>query len=285
MKRFGIVLMALVCALTARAVAQPPVPDAGIVGIAHIALRVSDLDREIAFLGKLGYEESFALASDGRTLDVFVKVNDRQFIELYPQTDPTQRLGWMHVCYEAGDLDALVKYYVSTGLNPAPVQKNGTGNRISTLDDPEGHLTEFTQYMRGSRFMLDSGQHLGLSRVSTSILGFDLPVNKLAAEKQFYIRLGFEADDDNGSVRLATPGAPAMRIELRPAHPGAQPQLLFPVPDARKAAQALKSAGAKPERDGDLVFVHDPDGNRFVFLATGSGHKKFKLPWKHFGGL
>jgi len=273
MKKHWIVIPALACALSALAIAQPPAPDAGITGIAHIAFRVSDLDREIAFLGKLGYEESFAITNNGKTTEVFVKINDRQFIELYPQTDPSQPLGWMHVCYEAGDLNALVNYYVSTGLKAAAVRKAGAGNLISSMNDPEGRVTEFTQYMPGSRHTLDRGQHLGANRVSTELLGFDVPVNGLAAEKQFYIQLGFEADEAGGNVRLTTPGAPDVRLELRTAHPGAQPQFLFPVPDARKAADALKDAGVKPERNGKLVFVHDPDGNAFVFLETGPEHK------------
>jgi len=273
MKKHWIVIPALAWALSALAIAQPPAPDAGITGIAHIAFRVSDLDREIAFLGKLGYEESFAITNNGKTAEVFVKINDRQFIELYPQTDPSQPLGWMHVCYEAGDLNALVNYYVSTGLKAAAVRKAGAGNLISSMNDPEGRVTEFTQYMPGSRHTLDRGQHLGANRVSTELLGFDVPVNGLAAEKQFYIQLGFEADEAGGNVRLTTPGAPDVRLELRTAHPGAQPQFLFPVPDARKAADALKDAGVKPERNGKLVFVHDPDGNAFVFLETGPEHK------------
>ena len=280
MKSRWIVVVSLACAFLGQALAQPPAPDAGITGIAHIAFRVSDLDREITFLGKLGYEESFAIASAGKTMEVFVKVNDRQFIEIYPQSNPAQPLGWMHVCYEAGDLDALVKYYLSIGLKAAPVRKAGAGNLISATDDPEGRVTEFTQYMPGSRHMLDRGQHLGVNRVSTELLGFDLPVNDLAAEKQFYIQLGFEAEDDDGNVRLTTPGAPDLRIELRKAHPGDQPEFLFPVPDARKAADILKSAGVKVQRNGKLLFVHDPDGNAFVFLETGTEHKDRLLPWK-----
>lgn len=270
MKNRWMVFAALGCALLGRAVAQPPAPDAGITGIAHIAFRVSDLDREIAFLGKLGYEESFAITNGGKTMEVFVKINDRQFIELYPRTDAAQPLGWMHVCYEAGDLDALVKYYVSIGLKAAPVRKAGAGNLISSMKDPEGRVTEFTQYMPGSRHTLDRGQHLGVNRVSTDLIGFNLPVNGLAAEKQFYIQLGFEAEDANGNVRLTTPGAPDVRLELSPAHPGTQPEFLFPVADTRKAYDALKGAGVKPERDGKIIFVHDPDGNAFVFLETGA---------------
>ncbi len=269
MKNRWIAIPALACALSAVALAQPPAPGAGIIGIAHIAFRVSDLDREIAFLGQLGYEESFAMTNGGKTTEVFIKVNDRQFIELYPRTDPKQPLGWMHVCFEAGDLNALIKFYDSTGLKAAPVRKAAAGNLISSTNDPEGRVTEFTQYMPGSRHTLDRGQHLGANRVSTELMGLDLPVREGAAEKEFYVDLGFEAQATNGNVRLTTPGAPDVRLELRPASPGAQPEVLFPVPDARKAADTLKAAGVKFDRDGKILFVRDPDGNDLVFLETG----------------
>ena len=250
MKNRWIAIPALACALTVLAIAQPPAPGVGITGIAHIAFRVSDLDREIAFLGKLGYEQSFAITNNGKTAEVFVKINDRQFVELYPQSDPPQPLGWMHVCFEAGDLNALIKYYDSTGLKAAPVRKAGAGNLISNMNDPESRVTEFTQYMPGSRHTLDRGQHLGANRVSTELMGFDLPVKEGAAEKEFYSDLGFEVQEANGNVRLTAPGAPDVRIELRAAHPGAQPQFLFPVPDVRKAADALKNSGVKFDRKG-----------------------------------
>jgi catechol 2,3-dioxygenase-like lactoylglutathione lyase family enzyme len=273
MKNRWIAIVALACGLSAVAFAQPPAPDAGIIGIAHIAFRVSDLDREIAFLGKLGYEESFAMTNAGKTTEVFIKINDRQFIELYPKTDASQPLGWMHVCFEAGDLNALIKYYDSTGLKAAPVRKAAAGNLISSTNDPEGRVTEFTQYMPGSRHTLDRGQHLGANRVSTELMGIDLPVREGAAEKEFYSDLGFEAQAVDGNVRLTAPGAPGMVLELRSTHPGAQPQFLFPVADARKAADLLKNSGAKFDRDGKLIFVRDPDGNAFVFLEAGPEHR------------
>jgi catechol 2,3-dioxygenase-like lactoylglutathione lyase family enzyme len=273
MKNCWLAIAVLACALLGRAVAQPPAPGAGIIGIAHIAFRVSDLDREIAFLGKLGYEESFAITNAGKTTEVFVKINDRQFIELYPRTGPPQPLGWMHVCFEAGDLNALIKYYGSAGLKAAPVRKAVAGNLISSTTDPEGRVTEFTQYMPGSRHTLDRGQHLGANRVSDELMGLDLPVKEGAAEKEFYSDLGFEAEAVNGNVRLTAPGAPGLVLELRSTHPGAQPQFLFPVPDARKAADILKNSGAKFDRDGKLIFVRDPDGNAFVFLETGPEHR------------
>jgi len=262
--------LALACSFSAIAIAQPPRPDSGIIGIAHIAFRVSNLDQELAFLGKLGYQESFAMNNGNAIAEVFVKVNDRQFIELYPQTDPSQPLGWMHVCYEVGDLNVLHDFYVSMGLKLQPVRKAGAGNLITAVNDPEGRVTEFTQYIAGSKHMLDTGQHLGANRVSTKLMGFDLPVRDGAAEKEFYTDLGFEPQDAGSSVRFIAPGAPDMHISLRPAQPGAPPEFLFPVPDARRAASQLKDAGVNPTRNDKLVFVHDPDGNMFIFLESGS---------------
>ncbi len=275
-----VAILALASAWPAISVAQPPPPNAGVIGIAHIAFRVSDLDREISFLGKLGYEEAFSMTNAGKTNEVFIKINDHQFIELYPQTNPPQSLGWMHVCYEVGDLNVLQRYYASTGLKPTPVQKAAAGNLISHLMDPEGRVTEFTQYMPGSRHTLDRGQHLGMGRVSTELIGFDLPVREGAAMKEFYSDLGFEAEEVNGNVRLTAPGAPDLHIELHPARPNSMPQFLFPVPDARRTADALRSASVIAQRDDKLVFVQDPDGNKFVFIETGGEHNSL-LPWKH----
>ena len=270
MKILWMGVLALICAVTATSIAQPPPPGAGIVGIAHVTFRVSDLDREIAFLGRLGYEESFAMPGGAKAMEVFIKINDHQFIELFPQTDPSQPLGLMHVCYEAGDLNALEKYFDSEGLRPSPVRKAAAGNIISSMKDPEGRVIEFTQYMPGSRHTLDRGKHLGERRVSDELLGFDLPVRDGAAQKEFYTDIGFEAEEANGNVRLTSPGAPNLHIELHPMRPGSQPQFLFPVPDARKAAGELKDAGVRADRNNKLIFVRDPEGNAFVFLETGN---------------
>jgi len=260
--------LAIAVACSTISVAQPPPPNQGIIGIAHVAFRVSDLDREIVFFGKLGYQEAFTLTY-GKTTEAFIKINDHEFIELFPQTDRSQPLGWMHICYEAGDLNALQHYYATQGLNPTPVRKAAAGNLISSINDPEHGVTEFTQYLPGSRHTLDAGQHLGSGRISNELMGIDLPVRDGAAMKEFYSDLGFQAEDTNGNVRLTAPGAPDLHMELRAATPGSQPEFLFPVSDAKRAYQALEYAGVNAQRDGGLIFVKDPDGNLFIFLETG----------------
>ncbi|HTW79533.1 MAG TPA: VOC family protein [Terracidiphilus sp.] len=264
----------LTCAVifggTAAALAQPPAPGSGIIGIAHIALRASDVDKEVAFLGKLGFEEAFTSILGANALEVFVKVNDRQFIEVYSRTDKSQPLGWMHVCFEAGDLNALQKFYASTDLNPTPVKKASAGNLLSTVKDPSGNVVEFTQYMPGSRHTLDKGQHLGADRISDAIIGYVMPVREPTVMRNFYAGLGFEAEDAGNAVHLTTPGAPDLRVEIRQAVAGSRPQILFPVPDARKAADQLRREGVDANRQDKIVFVRDEDGNSFVLLETGS---------------
>jgi catechol 2,3-dioxygenase-like lactoylglutathione lyase family enzyme len=240
-----------------------------ITGIAHIAYRASDLNKEIAFLQKLGYQESFGFTGPaGKTTEVFVKVNDRQFIEVYPQTDPSQPLGWMHVCYESADINALVAALAARGLKPAEVRKAGAGNLISSLNDPEGRTTEFTQYMPGSRHSLDRGLHLGEHRISDEVLGFSLPVPDLEAARKFYVTgMGFEARDERQGLRMSLPSVPDLRIQIRTATSGAVPETFFRVADTAKAADQLKAAGLEVRQEGNRVLVNDPDGNVLVFVA------------------
>jgi len=255
---------------TLSAVAQPPAPGSGITGIANIALRASDVDKELAFFDKLGFEKAFTTTQGPKALEVFVKINDRQFIQVYSRTDPKQPLGWMHVCYEAGDANTLQKFYASAGLSPTPVRKADTGNLIFTVKDPSGNTIAFTQYVPDSRYTLDRGQHLGAGRISNAITGFVLPVRELGVMTDFYSGLGFETAQSGSAVHLATPGAPDLRVELSRAAPASQPQILFPVPDARKAADQLKKLGVNATLQGKIVFVRDEDGNSFVLLETGS---------------
>lgn len=269
--------------LTAQAAAagQSAAPEQSpdLTGLAHIALRVSDLDKEVNFFGKMGFEEAFANVENGHTLQVFIKVNDMQFIEIYPQSDPPQPLGFMHACYESSDLNALHARYVAAGLHPTPVRKAGAGNLLFTLLDPDSRVMEFTQYMPDSRHMRDRGQHLGDRRVSDTLLGFELPVTNLKAAANYYGKLGFDAEQDGANYRLSIPANPDLRIELHSAGVNDQPQFLFPVEDAHRAADELHGAGLKVAREKKLVFVHDPDGNAFVLLETGTSTPHHLIPW------
>ena len=254
-------------------VAQAPQATGQIAGITHIAYRVTDLDREVAFFGKLGFQKAFTIAANGKTTEVVVKVNDRQFFEIYPQTDPSQPLGWMHVSYEVGDLSAFVPVIAAHGLKPSPIAKTAAGNLFFTLKDPDGRITEFTQFMPGSRHTADRGQHLGPNRVSTGILGLELPVTDLKASNAFYNHLGFDVEDTGNGLRLSLDTNSDLRIELPQYRPGLKVQVLLPVEDAHAAANQLQAAGVNANLHGKLVFVQDPEGNSLVLLETSGSAK------------
>jgi catechol 2,3-dioxygenase-like lactoylglutathione lyase family enzyme len=253
--------LALLGAVSFVAAAQTP----AVTGIAHVAYRVRDLDAEQAFLLKLGYQQSFAFnAKDGKIAEIFVKINDRQFFEFYPQTDPSQPLGWMHICYENDDIAAYVAAIAARGLNPSPVHKAGAGNLITAFNDPDGRTTEFTQYMPGSRHTLDRGLHLLPNRIAPEIEGVEFAVPDLPASRKFYEAMGMTATEAEGGLHVRITALPAPWIQLTPA--GSKPRLLLRVASLKAAGQQLKAAAIAMKKDKNSLSIADPDGNILVFV-------------------
>ena len=241
-------------------------------GIAHAAIRVSALARSRAFYGKLGFEEAFAMDKGGTPTEAFLKINDRQFIELYPQRDPSQPIGFMHVCFEAPDLDALNRDYVARGLAPTPVKKAGAGNLLFTMQGPEGENIEYTQYMPGSKHTNDVGLHLGADRISKRILGLGIEMQNPAEAQTFYEDgLGFQRAQrpwEVGSNALDIPGKSGEQIEFVPRSTDPAFRLLFSVPDLSRAAAQLKALQISAVKQKSELSIQDPDGNTLVFVEV-----------------
>ena len=290
-KPCAVAAAALTLFLSALAAAQST--SANLTGIAHVAIRVSSLEQSRAFFGKLGFEEAFAMDKGGSPTEAFFKVNDRQFIELYPRRDTSQAVGFMHVCFEAADLNALYQDYVAHGLAPTPVKRAGAGNLLFTLQGPDqpgppsdlrGAATqniEYTQYMPGSRHTLDHGQHLGANRIAERIAGVGIPMADPAAATAFYLdKLSFarashplEPALESGIVTLVLPATPAQRIEFLPPLTG-QPasalpfRLIFSVPDLGRTAGRLQALGLHATRHRTSLEIEDPDGDQVVFIRS-----------------
>jgi hypothetical protein len=253
-------------------VAQIP-PPATLAGIAHVAIRVSDLTRSRNFYHKLGFEQSFALTKDGVTTEIFLKVNDRQFIEMYPQQSGAE-LGFMHVCFESSDLESLYKAYVARSLTPTPVKKAGAGNLLFTMVGPEQQNIEFTQYMPGSLHSKDKGLHLGGDRISSEIWGVGLRMEDPVAARTFYEQsLGFhEAPKplEPGLIPLLLPGNSEEVILITP-NPD---EIIFSVDSLRHTASQLTTLNIPFQKQSSAITVQDPDGVRLVFATT-------KESWLH----
>lgn len=157
MRRFilsSIAFPLIVCALGAQNVA--PIPRPKILGVAHIGLRTDNLVAARRFYGGvLGYQEPFSLdkpADEGTGLLLtYFKVNDHQYIEVFPElTDPKQdRLS--HISFETSDVEQLRAYLARQGVMvPDKLEPMLDGNRGFDVTDPDGHDVEFIQYMPGS---------------------------------------------------------------------------------------------------------------------------------------
>lgn len=114
----------------AQADGTPPPP---FNGIAHVAIRVHDLAASVAFYEKLGFEQAFDLRRDNVPSESFIKINDHQFIELYPVTAKDPTVGFLHLCFEGVDLNAIYDDYIGRGLTPTAVRKAGAGNLLFTM--------------------------------------------------------------------------------------------------------------------------------------------------------
>src|SRR6266702_6766482 len=236
-------------------------------GIAHVAFRVADLGRERGFFRDLGFEEAFSLTDAGKPTEIFVKINDHQFIELYPAKDVSSPLGLMNVCYESDSLQQLDSLYVARGLKLSSVAKGGAGNLIASLHDPDGNLIEFTQYLPGSRHFEDRGKHLGRLRISDEVQGVTLPTSDLAAATRFYTaELGFEQLNGPSDLRLLISPDADEWIGFERGSTVNKPQLAFRISNPSRTAALLRQRGFKITSTTEhRVSIEDPEGNVFAF--------------------
>jgi len=266
-KTLGILLVTLLTA-------PDPKPSPALAGIAHVAFRVTDVAKSREFYRTLGFEEAFGFADPGKPPVSYVKVNDRQFIELYGRADDFQPLGLMHLCYEANDIDAAHDYYVEHDVKAPPAKKARAGNLLFTFHDPEGQIVEFTQYMPGSLHYGDRGKHLSDRRVSQRMLRPTIAVKDLEVVRSFYTsKLGFENLGTQGVDRLGVPGGSGDEIELETATSRTKPRLAFTVKDVKRTADDLRRRGFAVRKDGDSAFVTDPDGAMLIFVTDRDGKK------------
>src|SRR5260370_21865704 len=137
-----------------------------LAGIAHVAIRVHDLAAARDFYAKLGFQEAFNLSKDGEVYESFIKVNDHQFIELYPITPKDPNPGFLHLCFEGADLQAIHDDYASRGLPPTPPHKPTARNLLFTMVGPEQQNIEYTQYMPASLHSNDQRNHLRKTHIA-----------------------------------------------------------------------------------------------------------------------
>jgi lactoylglutathione lyase len=268
--------------------AQPP-PRPKVLGLAHVAFFAHDFDASRKFYSDLlGFDEVFPLKNpDGAPSMTFFKINDRQYIELFPEkTAGSDRLS--HIALETDNAEALRLYLASKGVKvPSRATTGRIGNLAFNITDPAGHTVEMVQYMPDGQSMLNFGKHLGPNRISQHMTHAGTIVTDLEPEYRFYTEvLGFTETwrgSANGTVlswiNLKAPDSDDY-IELMLAKPapaesarGGAHHLCLVVPDVPDAVAALKASPYIKQYKHEIEFplgknrkrqanLFDPDGTR-----------------------
>jgi len=238
-------------------------------GIAHVAIRVHDLAASVAFYEKLGFEQAFDLRKNDIPYESFIKINDHQFIELYPVTDKDPKPGFLHLCFEGADLNAIYTDYIDHGLTPTAVRKAGAGNLLFTMAGPlqpwGPQNIEYTQYMPGSLHSNDEGKHLGADRVATKLIAIALAMNDTAGARDFYINQLHFKPIANDQMDLHMPGESGQEVEIVPIPAiGTKARLTLGTENLARSGRLLHKEGVAAVKNGATLTITDPDDNILI---------------------
>ncbi|HCC58291.1 MAG TPA: bleomycin resistance protein [Solibacterales bacterium] len=182
-------VLAICTALHAQQPARPR-----ILGVPHAAFRVHDIAASRRFYKDfLGYSEPFSItAPDGKLVMTFLKINDRQYIELSPETNPDEPR-FMHLALETDNAEALRQYVKSKGYKASdkPASKGRIGNTSTGLQDPEGDTIDVTQYQPGSSSIKDLGKDMPETRISKRLLHVGFRASNPETARFYIDVLGF----------------------------------------------------------------------------------------------
>jgi catechol 2,3-dioxygenase-like lactoylglutathione lyase family enzyme len=264
-----------------------------IVGVAHIGLRTDDMAAARKFYtGVLGLQEPFSLdkpPSEGTGLLLtYFKVNDHQYVEVFPELKDPKQDRLSHISFETSDAEQMRAYLASKGVKvPDKLEPMLDGNRGFDVDDPDGHDVEFVQLMPGSIHSRNFGKFLPDSRISQRIIHVGVVVKDRAASDHFYKDiLGFKeiwhggmTDRDTDWVDMRVPdGTDWLEYMLNVKNPdpqelGVMHHFALGVPNVKAGYEtALKrgyNATEKPQigRDGKWQFnLYDPNLTRVELM-------------------
>lgn len=257
--------------------------------LGSVALYVSDVDKARVFYKNfLGYDEPFLLNNpDGKLSLTFIKINDRQYIELFPEREAgTDRLN--HISIETDDAEQMRLYLQSKGIAvPDKVGKGRIGNANFNVKDPDGHTVEIVQYLPDGWSLRDKGKAMPETRISPRMLHAGIIVNALEPAMKFYREvLGFQEIWRGSSnekvlswVNMKVPdGTDYIEFMLydplpEPTRRGSAHHICLEVPDMDKSTAILagRAADAGYTRPLEIrtgrnrrrqLNIFDPDGTR-----------------------
>ncbi len=295
MRRLIPPLLLLASASLASAQGAPARP--AVTGLGHVGLFVRDIGASRAYYRDvLGYAELPPLLNaDGSLALTFFKVNDRQYIELFPEREAGgDRLA--HIALETSDVEAMRVYLKSRGVTvPEKVNRGRVGNTSFTAKDPDGHIVEFMAYGTDGVMAKAKGSLMAANRISTNMRHAGILVGSLEAALAFYRDiLGFR-ETWRGSrdgqtldwVNMQLPDSDdyiefMLYSELPEAGKrGSQHHICLVVPDIQTAAATIQSRAGKAGYTRPIetrtginrkrqLNLFDPDGTRTELMEPAT---------------
>ena len=127
----------------------------GFTSLAHVAIKVKDLDRSLDFyVNKLGFPEMMRLNHpDGRIWLVYLRITDDQYLEVFPEAvgdraPGRDANGVNHICLSVDDIDSVVAQIKAAGIPLTADKKMGADyNYQAWIEDPDGNRIELMQMM------------------------------------------------------------------------------------------------------------------------------------------
>jgi lactoylglutathione lyase len=120
--------------------------------IAHVAIRVKDVDRSLDFyVNKLGFSEMMRLDRDGRLFLIYLRITDDQYLEIFPDGEgdraaEREAVGYSHLCLAVPDINQAVAELDALGIERIrPTIKAVDNNWQTWIEDPDGHRIELMQ--------------------------------------------------------------------------------------------------------------------------------------------
>src|SRR6266496_1873676 len=258
-----------------------------ILGVAHMALYVSDLRAARAFYEDfLGYAEAYVLKrEDGSDRIAFIKINDEQYIELFADS-PRQDGHLNHIAFFTDSAEAMRTYLAGRGVKvPEKVGKGRIGNSNFNIVDPDGHTVEIVQYEPDGWTVRERGKSLPATRISTHIAHIGVLVGTLDPAMKFYRDiLGFQEfwrGSSNGKVlswiNMRVPdGADYLELMLYSGPQtaeqiGVKNHICLVVPDIKKAVALLESRPARKSYTRPIEIKEGKNGKRQANLFDPDG--------------
>lgn len=276
-----------------------------ITGISHAAFYVSDMKKAREFYEDfLGFQSPFSIPRKDPTRHlVWIKINDRQSVELFPGSEVTPEADRLyHIAVETDDAEAMRLYLQSKGVEVPPKTAVGKiGNKNYFVKDPNGNIVEIVEYMPDGWTRREQGRFLPDTRASTRMSHVGVMIAQLDAAQKFYgdilgfreIWRGSASGKALSWVNMQVPdGEDYVEFMLYEKYPAERVRTLqhicLEVPDVAKAAAILQTRrypSSKPPTEMKAgmngkrqVNYYDPDDTRVEIMEPGTADGKPRPP-------